>query len=96
MTKHIRTAQSWHMIDASVCPRSGGICGPGLALLTRLAAAMKLATGAGPALELAGHCDPLCPQGACRLHWCGDSTMVEVTATSGMELRLSLAPATLN
>ncbi len=84
------------MADANACPRSGGICGPGFALMTRLAAAMELATTAGPALELAGHCDALCPHGACRLHWRGGRTMVEVTASSGMELRLSLATATIN
>lgn len=96
MTKHIRKDRGRHITDASAWPRSGGICGPAIVLMTRLAAAMELAAAAEPSLELTGYCDPRCPQGVCRLHWCGDRTTVAVTAAEGMELRLSLDPATLN
>ena len=78
----------WHFTDAVPCPFGGAVCGPGMAFLARLAAAMDRAAPVSPDLEMSGSLSPACHLCDCRLDWKARAGDVRIAGAKGMVLRM--------
>lgn len=76
-------SKRWRVTACTDCPLRGTTCGPGLALLRRLVAAVTLADGLTPGVALHGTAEVPCGGATCALHWQAGGGQASTRGTPG-------------
>lgn len=79
----------WRVTSCTDCPLRGTTCGPGLALLRRLAMAMAMADGLAPGLVLQGTAEVPCGGRTCALNWQASGGQAGITGAPGAAIAMA-------